>query len=290
MIKKIAFIGATGNLSPNVYREMLGKGLSVKALVRNSDKELQRVSFPKEMEIVKADLSNVDSLLKAFEGEDAVYMNLSTKYPNAPFQPELDGVRNVIEAAKKTNVKRIFQISAIPAIHPETTKGKKIYVNEIRIKGHQLIRESGIPHTFFHCSWFMESLDVLMRKGNKVQGFKPVNYPMYWIAGKDYARMVVNAILKSPNIETDYVMQGNEALTMKEAIHRYAKSFTPPLKIQIAPVWLLKMMGWFNRELKLFAEFAAYFEHYEEQFFAESTWKALGEPQFSIETFNKEKI
>lgn len=286
MIKKIAFIGITGNLAPFAYNELLKQGTHIKALVRNIEKVKKDNSFPSEIEIIKGDLGDKNSLKTLLSNVDAVYLNLSTSNPKAAFQPEVDGIKNVIAVAKEQNIQRIFHVSAITAAHPEFARGAELFINDIRKTGYQLLKKSGIPTTFFHCSWIMDTIEFSMRKGDTLNGFKSIRYPMYWLAGKDLGKMIANAVKQSNHQETkDYIMQGKTPMTFEEAINRYASTHIPSLKVQLAPTWLLKTIGLFNKDAKLAAQIASFFSNYKEEFRAEQTWKELGEPAFTIENF-----
>ena len=286
MIKKIAFIGITGNLAPFAYKEILAKGIEIKAMVRNIEKLQTIPDFPREIQVQKGDLSDLESLRELFTGVDAVYLNLSTENPNAPFQPEDDGVNNVIQIAKEKGIKRIFHVSAMSVAYPEFTQGATNFVNETRKTGYRLLKESGIPSTFFHCSWIMDTIEFTMRKDNTLQGFKPAPNPFYWLAGKDLGRMVANAAVSSDHeLTKDYVMQGKEPLTFEEALTRYANTYKPKLKVQMAPSWLLKFIGLFNKDARFAGQMADFFKNYREKFRAEQTWKELGEPRYTIENF-----
>ena len=119
MIKKIAFIGVTGNLAPFTYKELIKKGIHIKALVRDVNKLKQLPNFPSEIEILEGDLRNLDVLRKLVTDVDAIFLNLSTLDSKATFQPEIDGVKNVIKVAKEKNINRIFHMSAVTAAFPE---------------------------------------------------------------------------------------------------------------------------------------------------------------------------
>lgn len=286
MIQKIAFIGVTGNLAPFVYKELIKEGIAIKALVRNLNKVQKIPDFPKEIEVIEGDLNNLDKLRTLFTDVDAVYLNLSTSNPKAAFQPEIDGIKHVIKVAKEKNINRIFHVSAVTAAYPEFAQGAELAINDIRKIGYRLLKESGIPSTFFHCSWIMDTIEFSMRKEDTLQGFKSIRYPMYWLAGKDLGKMIVNAVKQSNhNLTKDYIMQGPEAMTFDEALHRYANTHTPKLSVQLAPVWLLKTIGLFNKEARLAAKIAAFFSNYKEEFRAEQTWEELGKPIYSIENF-----
>ena len=284
-MKKVAVIGATGRLAPMVINEMIENGIFVRALVRNKEKASKLL--PTSVEIATADLEDINSLIKGLNNIDYVYLNLSTDHPNSKFQPEFDGIRNILKACEQNGIRRIFKISGLGAFRKDFAQGKTIFVNEIRIKGHNLIIQSGIPYSFFHPSWFMESLELMFQKGNKINGFKPIKHPIHWIAGKDYAKMVVKAITTNTDINKDFIMQGPEAITMHDALLRYSKTFSPNLKISETPIGLIKFIGIFAPKLKIIGMMGEYFKDFKEEFIADQTWIELGKPTLTIETFKR---
>ena len=288
MIQKIAFIGVTGNLAPYTYNEFLKKGIQIKALVRNPNRLKQLPNFPSQIDIIKGDLNDLESLRELMTDVDAIYLNLSTQHSNAVFQPEIEGIKNIIEIAKEKNIKRIFHLSAITVMFPEFAQGRDVFINKIRKTGYKLLKESGIPCTFFHLSWIMETIEFTMRDKNTIKAFKPIYYPIYWLSGKDLGKMISNAVNLSTHNETkDYIMQGKEAITFEEALTRYANTFQPKLKLKLAPIWMLKFIGIFNKEARKAAQIGYFFSNYKEEFRAEQTWLELGKPQYTIDNFSK---
>lgn len=283
MKKKIAVIGATGRLAGPVVNE-LAKHYEVTAVVRNLEKAK---SLPPGVRVVQADLQDVEGLKKALQGQEHLYLNLNTERPDAPFQPEYDGVANILEAVQGGGVRRIFKISGLGAYRPDFAVGKRYFANEVREKGHELIRKSGIAWTFFHPSWFMESLELMMRRGDTLNGFKPLPHPFHWIAGADYARMVARAVELNTGGNRDYAIQGPETLTMSEALHRYARCFSPVLKVRETPVGMLKFLGLFIPQLKAVGQMGDYFSTFQESFIGGPAWEELGKPGMRIEDFAK---
>ena len=111
-MQKILFIGASGMLGKPVALELMRAGFPVTFLAR--DVEKMRKLFPNAT-VVKGDVFDIASLEAAMAGQEIVYLNLSvaqSSKKNEP-QPEREGINNIIEAAKKTNIKRIVYLSSL---------------------------------------------------------------------------------------------------------------------------------------------------------------------------------
>ena len=75
-MKKIIVIGATGMLGKPVAKELINSSFEVTLLARNTSKAQQL--FP-TAKILQGDVFDKDSLIKAFTGQEIVYMNLSVE-------------------------------------------------------------------------------------------------------------------------------------------------------------------------------------------------------------------
>lgn len=191
-IKTIGVVGATGRLGAPVTVE-LAKSFQVRAIVRTPEKA--RSMLPADVEIVQADLRDVVSLRTALQGVDAIYLNLATETDDLslPFYEEREGVANLMAAIKGLNIKYIAKIGALGAYPPALKNIKSnMAPNLIRMEGHKIIAESGIPHTFFAPTHFMELLPNMIDK-RALQWIGNTSVKVYWISVTDYARQVVNA-------------------------------------------------------------------------------------------------
>ncbi len=63
--KQITVIGATGNIGVPVVKNLIRKGFRIKAIVRNTDRAKKLFDYSEHVEIVKADLQDVQSLQSA---------------------------------------------------------------------------------------------------------------------------------------------------------------------------------------------------------------------------------
>lgn len=114
--KTVAVTGASGMIGVYICRSLLKAGAKVVGVVRNPDKAAFLVQ--EGVEFRRADLADVAALAKAFTGCDAVVANAAMyvvqKSMHAWAEHEkanLDGTRNVYEAAHQAGVKRVIQIS-----------------------------------------------------------------------------------------------------------------------------------------------------------------------------------
>ena len=116
-MKPTLVTGATGFVGWHVARRLLERGESVRALVRDPArlKELDGV------EAVQGDLRDPGSLARAVEGCGVVYhvaadYRLWTRDPEEMFRSNVEGTRNLLNAARRTGVERVVYTSTVGAI------------------------------------------------------------------------------------------------------------------------------------------------------------------------------
>lgn len=283
-IKKIAVIGATGRLGAPVVAE-LAKAFEVRAIVRSPEKA--QTKLPPNVEIVRGDLRDIPSLRAGLEGMDAVYINLATETVdlNLPFYEEREGIRNLITAMQGLGIQYIAKIGALGAYPPALkTIRHNMVPNLIRMEGHEIIAASGIPHTFFAPTHFMELLPNMIDK-QALQWIGNTNVRVYWISAADYGQQVVKAFQHPETMPEHCPIQGPEALPVKQAMEQFVKHYDPSLKIRVAPLWVIKAVGLFSPRMKFVAHLFTYFGNHEDPFYAEKTWQDLGKPVTTLEMF-----
>ena len=112
---RVAITGASGFIGSNLSRYLSNKGYSVVAFVRNPDSMTQPAN---NIEIVKGDVTNPESLLKAFEGVDvAIHLAALFNHPEASWDDykavNVAGTTNVLTAAKQAGVKKVIHCSTV---------------------------------------------------------------------------------------------------------------------------------------------------------------------------------
>jgi uncharacterized protein YbjT (DUF2867 family) len=255
---------------------MIQKGFSVRAISRNT--LLARTKLPESIEIVQANLDDINSLVKAFKGCNIVYINLSTETlnPKLSFYEEREGIRNIVEAAELAGIEQIIKISALGAYPLATHLKTYFFLNEIKRQGHQFIEKSSIPFTIFHPSSFEDSL-LFNVKNNTIQWIgKPV--AQYWTNLEDYSNFVIAAIENPKAFNQHYAVQGKKLQTYEDVFVKLKKQ-NSTLKIQITPLGMIKFLSIFSSKLKALASLFSYFENDREHYYAEQTWTDLSDSQ-----------
>ncbi|TAE18032.1 MAG: NAD(P)-dependent oxidoreductase [Bacteroidetes bacterium] len=283
MVTKILFIGATGMLGKPVLQQLVQAGFEVTALVRNAPK----ANLPTEVRTIEGDLQDQASLVKALENQNAVYLNLSVKQTEGKnaFHTETDGLRNLLEAIKKSPVKRLAYLSSVVQRY-QGMNNFHWWVFDVKQEALRLIKASGVPYTIFYPSNFMETLAYVYRQGNKMLLAGKSNHKMYFIAGEDYGRQVAQSFRNLPTESREYDVQGTEAFTADEAVQTFITHY-PHAKLSIsrAPLGMLKFAGYFSTKMNYGAHILEALNNYPEPFTSQNTWDELGKPTITLPTF-----
>ena len=286
---KIAVIGATGLLGQPVTKELIKAGFEVTIIARTPAKA--QALFP-QTPVVQGDVKDIESLKKAFSGQDAVYLNLSVEQTEKPrdFHTETDGLRNIITAAQQTGIKRIAYLSSI-VMRYQGMNGFRWWVFEIKHQAVNLLKESGIPFTIFYPSAFMESF-YLQKQGNKIGTVGKSPQKMWFIAAEDFGKQVVKSFEVVKDGESkQYVIQGTDGLTANEAAQQFVDNYAKEkLSTMNLPLFVLKIMGVFNQRMNYLAHICEALNKYPEKLVAEKTWDELGKPSISVAEFAKKSV
>src|SRR5207245_11165440 len=144
MSKPVLVTGATGTIGRDVARQLSGKGVSVRAGVR--DKAKARKQFGADIALVAFDCESEKTFSEAIDAVEKVFL-----LPPL-LQNQLEVMNTFVDAAKRTGVRHIVKLSAI-GVDDDTrpTAVKWHAANE------QSIRESGVAFTFLRTNSFMQT-------------------------------------------------------------------------------------------------------------------------------------
>ncbi|MCX7912850.1 MAG: NAD-dependent epimerase/dehydratase family protein [Dehalococcoidales bacterium] len=117
----MAVTGATGHVGANLVRALLARGRRVRVLLHRDRRAIAGL----DVEAVKGDVCDLDSLLTAFEGAEVVYhlaahISIFGGERTLLKQVNVAGTRNVIEACKRRGVRRLVHFSSIHSLMHNT--------------------------------------------------------------------------------------------------------------------------------------------------------------------------
>jgi dihydroflavonol-4-reductase len=116
-LKPILVTGATGFVGWHVARKLLERGERVRVLARDP----ARIRELSGVEVSRGDLRDAETLGRAAAGCGVVYhvaadYRLWTREPAEMFRSNVDGTRNLLEAARRAGVERVVYTSTVGCI------------------------------------------------------------------------------------------------------------------------------------------------------------------------------
>ena len=285
-MQKILFIGASGMLGKPVAGELIRSGYDVSLLARDTVRMQQL--FP-DSKIIKGDVFDKASIVKAMKGIDTVYCNLSVVQisKEKDLQTEREGLDNIILAAKETGIKRLAYVSSLVHLY-EGVNDFSWWAFRIKKEAIQKIKAAGTPFTILYPSTFMETFPFQMLRGNKIVLLGNSLFPMWFIAARDYAKQVAKSFQTDSGENKEYTIQGPESFTFDEAAKIFACNYTKArLKRLKAPAGLMKFLGNFSQRLNYGWHICEALNKYPEKFESEITWKELGIPSVTLAEYAK---
>ncbi|CAA2983116.1 Hypothetical predicted protein [Olea europaea subsp. europaea] len=160
--KKIFVAGATGSTGKRIVEQLLAKGFSVKAGVRDMDKA--KTTFPgnnPNLQFVKTDVTEGSAKLADAISDDSEAVICATGFQYswdlfAPWKVDNFGTVNLVDACRKRGVNRFILISSIlvnGAAMGQLLNPAYIFLNAFgltlvaKLQAEQYIRKSGINYT-----------------------------------------------------------------------------------------------------------------------------------------------
>ena len=265
MSNKISLVtGANGHLGNNLVRLLLSKNEKVRATVRNvSNKEPFKGL---DCEVVQADITNRESLKKAFKGITNLYavganFSMWAKDPKTEiYDNNVQGTQNVFDIAKECGVKNIVYVSSVASLDFTKLPGnvdngynkdrRNWYYNSKNDSDKlaiELGEKYGIRTVVILPSAMIGSEAYKLSYSNNLvyqilSGEIPVdtNVTLNWVDVKDVAFGAYKAMLKGNDGER-YILSNEQHTTLQESV-KIASELFPELKLKTpkkVPKWLL---------------------------------------------------
>jgi uncharacterized protein YbjT (DUF2867 family) len=166
--KIIAVIGATGAQGGGVVRAILDDPegpFRARAITRNPDSDPARALADAGAEVVAADLDDVDSLTRAFDGAHGAFC-VTNFWEHLSPEKELQQVENLAEAAKSAGVQHVIWstledtrkwMSLDDDRMPTLMDKYKVPHFDAKGEGDEVFREAGVPTTFLQTSFYWDN-------------------------------------------------------------------------------------------------------------------------------------
>ncbi|MEW2407484.1 NAD(P)H-binding protein [Streptomyces griseoviridis] len=201
-------IGATGNVGPNAVRQLIGEGVTTRALLLPDDPRAGRL--PAEgVEIFHGDLADPDSLLPALEGVDAVLL----MWPFFTLDVE---TAPAVLAHIERHARRVVFVSSI-GVHI----GYEHADNNCHAYLEQLIEKTGLAWTFLQTTGFTANARLSYAAQIKATGVVRSPYgaaARSSIHEEDVAAVAVRALTGGDLAGRRLVITGPEVLTQVEQV------------------------------------------------------------------------
>jgi len=219
-MQRVLVTGATGTVGRQVVLELLATDCQIRALARNPD----RADLPPQVEVVRGDLTDAESLDRCLDGVEAVFLVWT-----APFDAAPAAVSRIARHARRIVLLTTPHKTAHPFFQqPNPLRGQHAELE-------RLIEESGLPWTFLRpgmfaanaLSWWAPQI----RAGNVVR-WPYAAAPTAPIHGRDIAAVAVRALLESGHDGAEYVLTGPESLSQLEQVITIGEVIGKPLSYE----------------------------------------------------------
>jgi uncharacterized protein YbjT (DUF2867 family) len=218
--------GATGFVGGHVLRRLLAEGHTVRALVHDPGK----ATLPSgaQIQLVQGDIVEGTGLDEGMQSCDAVInlVGIIVESGKATFERVHHiGTRNVVEAARRNQISRFVQMSALGV----RADGVSEYQTS-KWKGEEAVRQSGIPFCILRPSlisgpgsgFVTQMLDIM----RKAPLFRPVpgngNYRFGPIFVEDVAECFAQALSNPAATNKTIELGGGEELQLNEVLAEIA--------------------------------------------------------------------
>ncbi len=226
--------GAIGGVGRNVTEFLLAKGHKVRALVRREDERadvLRRLGA----EVVKGDLTNLDSMHRAIEGCGRIYFGMSV---SAAY---LEATINTAAVARHHGVEAFVNMSQMTVSQMSINESTESPQHKLHWLAEQALSWSGLPVVTVRPTVFFEGF-FLVLAGVSVRTSDALMLPMGGgkispISAVDVAS-AVTAILDdpAPHIGQIYDLTGPESADLDHYARIFSEALGRPIRYRDVPL------------------------------------------------------
>ncbi|MFF1443304.1 SDR family oxidoreductase [Streptomyces sp. NPDC058295] len=188
----VLVVGATGSLGGKVVDELLGRGKNVRALVRPTT-DASRLE-KRGVEIARGDMLDLDSLVAAMNGADAVITTAADYTRGGKNANDIDtvGNTNLAEAAHRTGIRRFVLTSILTS--DQTPQVPHFWHKKI---AEDKLEQLGVPFVALRPGAFLDQIATMagdpIDKGRLIWMAK-ANVPLTFVHTSDLAAYLAAAV------------------------------------------------------------------------------------------------
>ena len=242
-MSRFAVLGATGRMGGTTARALLNRGHVVRALTRNPDSSASRSLASAGAEVIRTDMTSVESLVQAFSGVHGVF-SVQPAFDargRHRYDEELQQGTNVAEALRSTAVEHVVFGSAGPGVP------SGIPHFDVKLEIEAALRAAGSRVTVLRPAPFMELMaDPAFQPQLSTWGVEPKvmgwNTPIPWVAAEDIGVVAAGALVQPDELGGRELFLAGDICSLQEARNLFASiTGRQPRRLPI-PVWLFNRL------------------------------------------------
>ena len=191
---KVLITGGSGFIGKYLIKDLLDHKYDIKLLTRQENPDIE------DVEIIKGDITNINTCLKAVNNVDAVFHNAAyaTDYGEKKiiFNINVNGTKNILEACLKQDINRVIYTSTAGVYGFPNTKKKLDENSKIN------------PFNIYHKSKFEG--EQILKKSNKIK-LSIIRPPLVLGYGGRGSEILINRIKEKKMI---YINNGNHYISI----------------------------------------------------------------------------
>lgn len=248
--KLILVAGATGQQGGAVTKNLLEKGFAVRSMTRNPEGEKAVALKSNEVEIVKADMNDPDTLTAALDGVYGVFS--VQNFWETSYEGEVTQGKALADAAKAAGVKH-FVYTSVASANKNT--GLSHFDSKFEIE--EYIRSIDLPYTIVRPVFFMENFYMMKEfiNNNNFMNSLLQDVPLQMIAVNDIGRIVAQVFASPDNYIGKAIDLAGDSVTFPKVAELFSNeigkdiSFTTISREDFQSAMgeeYAKMFDWFN--------------------------------------------
>ncbi len=221
----IFLTGATGKIGGETARQLIEKGASLRALVRDESKAADLKAAG--VELVVGDIADAETLRTGLSGAQRAFLLL----PNGEHQEANE--KQFTDLCRELGVKHLVKMSSMEAVaHAETPIPRAHWAVE------EYIRGSGLDWTMVKPNFFMQNL---MASAALIKEKRMFSLPMGdgttgMADARDIGAVCAEVLTADGHAGQSYEITGPEVITFHEAAQRFSEVLGEPVKYVPMPM------------------------------------------------------